>query len=350
MEEGTPVPTMPGLRTTFVEGAQSGDLPLVSVVIPAYNCGNLIGETLESVVTQDYPKFEVIVVDDGSTDNTQQVVESFGSDKVRYIKQANSGGPSRPRNKGIQEARGRYIALIDSDDVMLPGKIACAVALLDQEPDLGFIFTNFVKFDESRGQYPGAFLDTYEYFRNLPKRRIGKSCYVIRSAAAYDGLVSENYVGTSSVVIRKAVFDRVGLFDESMAGPEDFDMWLRVTSLYNIGFIDMIGHRYRVRTESITTRGDKRLIPHKVRILERELERSNLPSSVRTKLKRKLSHELWALGFSHQADGDMTLARRYYARSLREANYWRSWKSMLVTLLGVRAIQLLKKMRSHIAE
>lgn len=342
--------TVPDPHTISNERFQSSTGPLVSVVIPTYNCGGLIRETLESVVAQNYAKLEVIVVDDGSTDDTPRIVESFGSDKVRYIRQANSGGPSRPRNRGIQVARGQYIALIDSDDIMLPGKIACAVALLDQEPDLGFIFTNFVKFDESRGPYPGAFLDTYEHFKSLPKKEVGKACYVIRAAAAYDGLISENYVGTSSVVIRKTVFDRVGLFDESIAGPEDFDMWLRVTSLYNIGFIDMIGHRYRVRTESITTRGDKRLIPHKVKILERELERPNLPSPVRTKLKRKLSHELWALGFTHQADGDMTLARRYYARSLREANYWRSWKSMLVTLLGVRVIQLLKKMRSHIAE
>jgi len=317
---------------------------MVSVVIPTYNSARYIGETLESVLNQDYPRLEVIVVDDGSTDNTQDVVRVFDPKRVTYLYQANSGGPAGPRNKGIQEARGHYIALVDSDDIMLPGKIRRAVAMLSQQPQLGLVFTNFVKFDDIRGQYPGAFLDTYEYFRKLQKMQVAESQYVIRSDSAYDGLISENYIGTSSVVIPKEVFPRIGIFDESLSGPEDFDMWLRIASTYDIGFIDMIGHRYRVRAESIMARGDRKLIPDNMIVMRKQLGR-NLPTGIRKKVRKKLASQLCALGYCHQLTEEMKLARKYYVLSLREAHNWLSWKGLLVTLLGVRVIRTLKQLR-----
>ncbi len=320
-------------------------VPLVSVVIPTYNSAQYIGETLESVLSQDYPRLEVIVVDDGSTDNTTEVVQTFVLKGVTYLYQANSGGPSGPRNRGIQEARGRYIALIDSDDIMLPGKIERAVALLSQEPHLGLVFTNFVKFDEVQGQYPGAFLDTYEYFRNIPKKQVGESQYVMRADSAYDGLISENYIGTSSVVMPKEVFSQIGMFDESLSGPEDFDLWLRVTSVYDIGFIDMIGHRYRIRADSIMARGDLKLVPQLMRIMRKQLGESP-PDALRKKFRKRLARQLWALGYCHQTSEEMTLARMYYVRSLSEAHYWPSWKGLLLTLLGARLVRALKKIRS----
>ncbi|MCI0565272.1 MAG: glycosyltransferase, partial [Nitrososphaera sp.] len=218
--------------------------PRVSVVIPAYNCAQHIAETLQSVLDQDYPNLEIIVVDDGSIDNTRDVVTQFHSERITYLYQSNSGGPSRPRNVGIARAQGQYVALFDSDDVMLPGKIRAAAEFLTRESHLGLVFTNFVKYDEIKGLYPGTVLDNYDYFRNVAKRQVSDRQYIIKGELAYEALISENYIGTSSVVIPKEVFSRVGTFDESVSGPEDFDMWLRVTSAYDIGFIDMIGHRY----------------------------------------------------------------------------------------------------------
>jgi glycosyltransferase involved in cell wall biosynthesis len=321
-------------------------LPLVTVVIPTYNCAQYIGETLESVLNQDYPRLEVVVVDDGSTDNTQDVVRAFDPKRVTYLHQANSGGPAKPRNRAIQEARGRYIALIDSDDIMLPGKIKRAVAMLSHEPQLGLVFTDFVKIDEVHGQYPGAFLDTYEYFRKLPKKQVAESQYVIRADSAYDGLISENYIGLSSVVMPKEVFSRIGIFDESLSGPEDFDMWLRITSAYDIGFIDMIGHRYRVRPESITSRGSGKLIPHKIRLLQKQLGRS-LPDATRKKVRKYLACQLWELGYYHQLSEETTLARRYYALSIREGRFWLPCKGLLTTLLGTNLLRTLKKLRGY---
>ena len=329
---------------TSVQWSKSNEPAMVSVVIPAYNCGDYIGEALESVVKQDYPRLEVIVVDDGSTDNTKDVVAAFNSDRVRYVYQSNSGGPSGPRNTGIQHARGQYVAFLDADDIMLPGKIERAVQLLDREPALGLVFANFVKFDELNRQQSGAFLDTYVYFRNLPKKQVDDSLYVIKSAAAYDGLIVENYIGTSGVIVPKRVLAQVGPFDLQLKGPEDYDMWLRIAYAYDIGFVDMIGHRYRVRPCGITGMGDAKLVPHGIRVMEKQLSRY-LPDSTRKKVHRKLAGQYFALGYCHQLSEEMTFARRYYVRSLREAHYWLSWKGLISTLLGARLVRALKKVR-----
>jgi glycosyltransferase involved in cell wall biosynthesis len=298
------------------------------------------------VLNQEYPRLEVIVVDDGSTDNTKDVVKAFDSNRVTYLYQANSGGPSGPRNNGIQQARGRYIALIDSDDIVLPGKIERAVRLLVQEPQLGFTFTNFVKFDATNGQCSRASLDTYEYFRKLPKKQVAESEYIIRADAAYDGLISENYIGLSGVVMPKEVFSRIGIFDESLLAVEDFDLWLRITSAYDIGFIDMIGHRYRMRNDNITSQGSGKLIPYRMRVLQKQLGRS-LPDATRKKVRKQIAYLLWAFGYYHQLSEETTLARRYYALSIREGRFWLPCKGLLTTLLGTNLLRTLKKLRGY---
>lgn len=317
---------------------------LVSVVIPAYNSADYIAETLKSVIQQDYPMVEVIVVDDGSTDRTREVVADIKSDRVRYIYQQNSGGPSGPRNTGIQHAQGKYVAFLDSDDIMLPGKLQRAVDLLDREPYLGLVFANFVKFDEVNGQHAGAFLDTYEYFRRAPKRAAGDSQYVIKADAAYDALIVENYIGTSGVVAPKAVLIDVGPFDLRLRGPEDYDLWLRIAYAYDIGFIDMIGHRYRVRPDGITGLGDAKLVPHSIQVMQKQLNRP-LPSSTRRNVRKKLAMQFFALGYCHQMAEEMAAARQHYLRSLKEANYWLSWKGLFMTFLGGGAIRRLKQLR-----
>lgn len=119
-------------------------MPLVSVVIPTYNSAQYIPEAVDSILSQTFKDFEIIVVDDGSTDNTEEVVTRIKSDKVRYFKQPNSGGPSKPRNVGVELARGNFISLCDSDDVIFPNKLAEAVDFFLQHPHLGFVFANMV--------------------------------------------------------------------------------------------------------------------------------------------------------------------------------------------------------------
>src|SRR5215471_9220074 len=119
--------------------------PLVSVVIPTYNRADYIGETIESVLQQTYSNIEIIVIDDGSTDNTAQVVERFES-RVRYVRQENAErGASR--NHGLRLAQGEFISFLDSDDLWMPSKAAAAVSLLQENPAIGLVCTDAVQID-----------------------------------------------------------------------------------------------------------------------------------------------------------------------------------------------------------
>src|SRR5690606_15450767 len=124
-------------------------MPLVSVVIPTFNRAAFLPETVESIARQDYRQSEVIIVDDGSTDDTTAVVGSLeypGVD-IRYLKIPASGGPSHPRNEGVRLAQGECVFFFDSDDIMLPGKISATIAAYQASKHLniGFYFTNFYK-------------------------------------------------------------------------------------------------------------------------------------------------------------------------------------------------------------
>jgi glycosyltransferase involved in cell wall biosynthesis len=220
--------------------------PLVSVIIPAYNAGRYIAETLDSVLSQSYADLEVIVVDDGSTDNTRAIVEGYGP-RVVYVHQENSGAPARPRNVGIARAKGRYISFFDSDDVMMPGKLALSVAFAERHPELGLVFTNFVQFTEE-GDLPGLHLDRYTNFRSLPKTKLEENGFRLDPAVAFESLFFGNYIGTSSVLVPANVLKEVGGFDEEVSpgGLEDRDMWFRIARRYPFGFLDIVGHRYRI--------------------------------------------------------------------------------------------------------
>ena len=121
--------------------------PLVSVIIPTYNNAAYLVESVESVLNQSYRNIELIVVDDGSTDNTQAVLAGFG-DRLRYVRKAN-GGPSSARNLGIQMARGQLIAFQDADDLWLPEKLALQVAYFHLHPEVGVVFTGSLRFNEN---------------------------------------------------------------------------------------------------------------------------------------------------------------------------------------------------------
>jgi glycosyltransferase involved in cell wall biosynthesis len=175
--------------------------PRFSTVIPAYNAANTVARAIDSALAQTYPPVEVIVVDDGSSDDTAAVVERYG-DTVRLIRQAN-GGPGAARNAGARVASGDWIALLDADDVWLPHKLDVQARYAD-DPTVGVIFC-------SR--------------QTLPATRLS-------AAQSFDCLWEKNCVIASSALIRKAAFDAVGGFHEAreLIAVEDYNLWLRLAA------------------------------------------------------------------------------------------------------------------------
>jgi glycosyltransferase involved in cell wall biosynthesis len=217
--------------------------PLVTVVIPAYNAEPWIGEAIESVIEQQLESWELIVVDDGSNDNTVAVVQGYGDPRIRVLTQETQialregfKGPSRTRNVGFRAARGRYIALLDADDWFEKRHLLLTTEFLEQHPECSLVTTNyhFVKSDGTRelGMAPGEVLGrpgdgVIDDFFDFPK---GNRTFPI----------------TCGVVIRRRLLSDFGPFDESFTIAEDLEFWIRWALGSSFGYIDEPTSCYRI--------------------------------------------------------------------------------------------------------
>lgn len=199
---------------------------MISVVIPAFNSERCISRAIESVMSQTFSDYEIIVVDDGSTDGTADIVKKFG-DRVRYVYQQNAG-PASARNAGLKIASGQWIAFLDADDEWLPDKLQQQVELLDRNRDLRWCSTNRYQADERRKAPVGnkaaitKALNGREHFPNYFSAAAAGKCPIV----------------TSTIIVRKDVFDKLGDFDLQYLRGQDLDMWWRIAHHYpKIGYI-----------------------------------------------------------------------------------------------------------------
>lgn len=181
--------------------------PRVSVVLPTFNRGWILEQAVESVLGQDYANLELIVVDDGSTDNTSGLLSRFG-DRITLIRQANRG-VSAARNAGIRASNGELITLLDSDDTWLPGKVTAQVAFFSTHPDALVCQTEEV------------------WIRNGVRVNPGKR-HRKEAGMIFERSLALCLVSPSAVMMRKSLLEEVGLFDESLPACEDYDLWLRI--------------------------------------------------------------------------------------------------------------------------
>ena len=234
---------------------------MISVVIPLYNKQESIVATLQSVLAQTYQNFEIVVVDDGSTDNSAQVVEELiethpslqGRDGVRLVKKPN-GGVCSARNRGIQEAKYDYIALLDGDDLWDEHYLEEQVRLIQDFPEAMMWGINFAEMSN------GKLIRTLP--TGLPKEYRG----YVENYFQIPGRISDLFC-SSSVVIKKEVFDRVGYFDERIKYAEDSDMWFRIIATYPVAFYDkyMAFYQYDAENRAMNrTRMLKYFLPYYV--------------------------------------------------------------------------------------
>jgi glycosyltransferase involved in cell wall biosynthesis len=207
--------------------------PLVSAVIPTYNYGRFVTEAVESVLAQRYPDLEVIVVDDGSKDDTRQRLAPY-LDRIRYLYQDNKG-LSAARNTGSRAARGEWIALLDSDDVWHPRKLEFQMEYLARRPFTGLLAARHVT--DRSGGWPEV--------SRLPE---GPATPVTMK-----DLVMYTRFAPSSVLIHKDCFPRVGLFDTELRSAEDRDMWIRIACHFPVVKIELPLLFYRVHGSSMST-------------------------------------------------------------------------------------------------
>jgi len=205
-------------------------MPRASVIIPTYNRADLVGEAVDSVLVQTYRDFEIIVVDDASTDNTTEVLARYGG-QIRYLRRDTNGGCAAARNDAIRASTGEFIAFLDSDDLYLPRRLQVSVEALDASQNCGGAYA-----DMQRQAPDGALLPS----------RLSVAGHCASGWIFREQLVSET-LHTNTVTIRRRCFDEVGLFDESFRRFDDVHMWLRLTHAYPFLCIPETVAVYRLR-------------------------------------------------------------------------------------------------------
>lgn len=310
---------------------ESPQQPLISVVIPTWNAADTLPQTLDTVFNQTWPSIQVVVVDDGSTDHTGEVLAGYG-DRITPVNLGNSGGPSRPRNQGIEHSRGQFIAFFDSDDLMEPDKLAQAMAVFAQHPETDFVCSNFRSIDPAGTQIKADYLADYQQFRSDLQRAKVPGTGLMPGEKAFSHLLRANFVGTSSVVCRRKVFQEVGPFDETMKNADDIDMWLRIAHHgHGFAFINRVLHSYRITPGGVTARGAAR-IPAMVKGLENQLPHCRRQEDrlfIHAKVRALHLDRAWEL---RQA-GDLTGALESYRAGLAMGWAVRPFVGLLKTRL-----------------
>jgi glycosyltransferase involved in cell wall biosynthesis len=208
----------------------------VSVIIPTYNRAEFLRPAITSVLNQTYQDFEIVVVDDGSRDNTQEVVSRFNNRKIRYVRHETNKGVTAARNTGVLNSNGAYIAFLDDDDEWLPQKLARQMVLLGRSPlQAGAVYTGLLQVDHRSGKTIGEWIPT-------------------KRGDLFNELCFENCVGTAStVLLKKECFNKLGLFDEDIRFGEEYDMWIRVSKTFLFECVNEPLVKYRVHAEKLST-------------------------------------------------------------------------------------------------
>lgn len=214
--------------------------PEVSIVIAAYNCGDFILETVSSVINQTFQNWELIIVDDCSSDDTPEKIAALNDNRIRIIRlDKNSGLPATPRNIGIRASKGEFIAFLDHDDTWSTEKLKVQIDYLREDPETALISCH-LKISSPDRKYNNA--------KTTPKKKY-------QTGHLYDKLLQYNFIACSSVVVRASVFDEVGFFDENpqVSAAEDWDLWLRIARLHKITFIPQSLGLYRMHGSGLST-------------------------------------------------------------------------------------------------
>ena len=278
--------------------------PRISVLIPTYNRADLLIQTLRSVVNQRYADFETLVVDDGSTDNTADVVAAIGDSRIRYVRQAHSGLPAVGRNTGMQLANGEYIAFLDSDDLWLPDKLALQVELMDSHPELGLSYTNCYRFMTDPTRYhPVPMLQ--------PQAML--------SGHAFDQLYAYQAIPNLTAMLRSSVRDQVGQFDEDprLKANEDYEYWLRIAARFPIDHLPQPLALYREHTAGISKAAvaTNQAKLHLIELLDQLYP--GVAVRLQDKRRRWLAQVTYALGRAYLREQQVAEARQHFRRSWR---------------------------------
>lgn len=321
IETGDSEPCLPSssrgiVRARNSEPADNGvHQPMVSVVIPTHNCAPYVEEAIRSVLSQSYSNKEVVIVDDGSTDDTHLRMSSFG-ESIRVIRQRNAG-PAAARNRGVSAARGEYVAFLDGDDVWLPGKLDAQMRYLTANPDVRLVYGGFSLWRaDAAGRYPPA--------ESLGDESSDGDGAWIPAGYLYSRLLLDSVICIITTVIHRSVFDTLRGFDESLRTGEDYDFWIRASRQYPAHELKRKVALYRVHSESSTR--VPRATSSEYAVLRRALEKYGMagPDGAvvdQSLVDARLAKLCFDHGYMHFWRGEPSIAAKAFVQANRHGAF-----------------------------
>ena len=265
-------------------------VPKVSIIIPTYNRVEFLAISVNSVLNQTFTDFELIISDDASTDNTRQYVKSISDPRVKYICNDKNLGIAATRNNALTSSEGQYIAFLDDDDEWFEDKLTLQIDKIKEcPPQTGGIYSGVKYLDVEREKIT---------FVSVPKIR-GK---------ILNSLLSENFLVTSALLLKKECFQKIGQFDTAFRSASDFDMWIRIACEYEFDYIEKPLIKYKVHNNKITN--DNEAVIYSIKLLLSK--HKNLYSRHRA----AYSSYTCKLGIFYLYDGQLQKARKAFARAI----------------------------------
>ncbi len=304
-------------------------MPKVSVIMPVYNGEKFLAEAIESVLNQTYSDLELIVVNDGSTDRSQEIIDSFSDPRLRKIRQANQGQASA-RNRGLKVSKGKFIAFLDQDDLFLLHCISERLKFF-QNSTFDFVYNDFVVIDDKGDIISQSGLQ----WRNTSP---------LQSKCFKELFLKGTFIVPSSVMLRRDLFNKIGFFDEKLWGTDDYDLWLRVSYSYAFGFIPSSLIKYRIHDQNFsgnTLEMEKRT----ARVLLKAVNTfANIEELIGTKeMRNRLYSQCFDVAYNYLRQGDLKSARYW----LKKAWQWGRKPKTLVQLIATWCGPLMRRYQAQ---
>jgi glycosyltransferase involved in cell wall biosynthesis len=247
-------------------------MPLVSVIVPTYQNGQYLCQAIESILRQTWKDLEIIVVDDGSTDNTSEVLKTYEG-KIKILTQPNSG-TAAARNAGIKVSQGKFIAFLDADDIWLEGKLEQQMPIFDKKPQVGLVFSDMYNFDG--------------------ESKKGRAFQLVKPKSGWveSDLFQSDFVPMPTVIIRHECLDTIGLFDETLHYCEDYDLWLRICRSWELDFINEPLALYRL-SQGQKSKNRRRMVDDTIQIKRKAISENAILKTLPRPILDKCFYNLY---------------------------------------------------------
>ncbi len=289
--------------------------PLVSVIIATYNRAQLLVQAIQSVLAQSFTDFELIVADDGSTDDTAERVAALDA-PIRYLRLEHSGHPSVTFNRALAVAKGQLIAFLADDDLWDEQKLARQVAVLEHTPQAGFVYSDFRFLTEDGRISPSVMRPEHK-----------------QSGPMLDTLLDDCVISACTVLVRREALDQAGWFDESFSTAEDYDLWVRLAQVTQAAYIDEPLALIRKHKNQLSQERQLASWLNVIRTLESAWQRGGLTAGQRWRLRRNLGRRYTHLGLMLLAEGRRSEALSAFRTAVRTNPLQRrGWQALLESL------------------